>query len=624
MTELLDPTYDSVLVALSMGVSILASFVSLDVAARIWPARGWPRGVWIVAAATAMGGGIWSMHFIGMLAFSLPIDIGYDVWITLASLVTAVAVTGVAFAIIADAQGWRRLLSAGAVMGLGVVAMHYTGMAAMRLPATLTYTPSIVATSIAIACVAATAALWIAVRVTGLWWRLGAAVVMAVAVSGMHYVGMAAACFTFAPSLLNPGAVQFERGSLALIVAAGTLLILALELLSAAIDRRFAAFRMREGEILRLSALRFQNLVQSSNDLILVVDKTGRIDFAAPSSRMAIGEEPAALEGRNIFERVSGAGLEGLGAALMTEEKRNAFAFIDKLRIRNGDGSMRDYEATVCNLLDEPSVKGIVLTFHDVTERERSAAELRHAKAIADEANRLKSEFIANMNHELRTPLNAIIGFSEILATDEENRLAPETYREYAGDIYRSGSQLLAVINDILDFSRAEVGQITLNEGVVEPDGLVGDCIRFVVPIAAKKGIRVGHAIAPGTPSFLGDERRLRQVLLNLLSNAVKFTPDEGHVDLRTGRTVEGELEFAVSDSGVGIPADKVKQVFEPFYQVDGSLARNQEGTGLGLAIAKSLAELHDGRLELSSKPGEGTVARLILPKRRIRFAVVA
>jgi PAS domain S-box-containing protein len=624
MTELLDPTYDSVLVALSMGVSILASFVSLDVAARIWPARGWRRGAWIVAAATAMGGGIWSMHFIGMLAFSLPIDIGYDVWITLASLVTAVAVTGVAFAIIADAQGWRRLLAAGAVMGLGVAAMHYTGMAAMRLPATLTYTPSIFAASIAIACVAATAALWIAVRVTGLWWRLGAAVVMAAAVSGMHYVGMAAACFTSAPSLLSPGAVQFERGSLALIVAAGTLLILALELLSAAVDRRFTAFRMREGEILRLSAQRFQNLVQSSNDLILVVDKTGRIDFAAPSSRMAIGEEPTALEGRNIFERVSGAGLEGLGAALMAEEKRNAFAFIDKLRIRNGDGSVRDYEVTVCNLLDEPSVKGIVLTFHDVTERERSAAELRHAKAIADEANRLKSEFIANMNHELRTPLNAIIGFSEILATDEENRLAPETYREYAGDIYRSGSQLLAVINDILDFSRAEVGQIALNEGVVEPDGLVGDCVRFVVPIAAKKGIRVGHAIAPGTPSFLGDERRLRQVLLNLLSNAVKFTPDEGRVDFHAGRTVEGELEFTVSDNGVGIPADKVKQVFEPFYQVDGSLARNQEGTGLGLAIAKSLAELHDGRLELSSRPGEGTVARLILPKRRIRFAVVA
>ena len=144
------------------------------------------------------------------------------------------------------------------------------------------------------------------------------------------------------------------------------------------------------------------------------------------------------------------------------------------------------------------------------------------------------------------------------------------------------------------------------------------------MPIAAKKSIQVGHAIAPGTPLLVGDERRLRQVLLNLLSNAVKFTPDEGRIDLQTGRTVDGELEFAAADSGVGIPADKVRQVFEPFYQIDGSLARNQEGTGLGLAIAKSLAELHDGRLELSSKPGQGTIARLILPKKRIRLAVVA
>ena len=605
-----------------MGVSMLASFVSLDVAARIWQARGWHQDIWTAAAATAMGGGIWSMHFIAMLAFSLPIDIGYDAPVTLASLATAIVVTGAAFVIVAGGQTWPRLLVAGMVMGLGVAAMHYIGMAAMRLPAILTYVPTLVAMSIGIACIAATAALWIAMRVGGILWRLGAAMVMAVAVSGMHYTGMAAACFTAAPSLLNPGAVQFERASLALVVALGTSLILALELVSAAVDRRFTAFRTREAEILRLSARRFRNLVQSSNDLILVVDRVGRVDFVAPSSRTAIGEESAALQGRNVFERVSGAGVEVLRAALAAEEKQGMR--VDNLRIRNSEGAICDYEVTVCNLLGEPSVKGIVLTFHDVTEREQAAAELRQAKALADEANRLKSEFIATMTHELRTPLNAIIGFSEMLATDEQDGLSRATCREYAWDIHRSGSQLLAVINDILDFSKAEVGHLTLQEDMVETTDLIRDCVRLVTPAAAKKNIGIAHLAMPGTPSFLGDERRLRQLLLNLLSNAIKFTPNGGKVDLRAGQTVDGELEFAVSDTGVGIPEDKLQQVLQPFYQVDGSLTRNQEGTGLGLAFANSLAKLHGGRLELSSEPGRGTVARVILPKTRILLVAVA
>jgi PAS domain S-box-containing protein len=466
--DLLPSSYNPALVILSMGVATLASFVSLDVAARIWPARGWRRLCWIAAAATAMGGGIWSMHFIAMLAFSLPVAIQYDVPVTVFSLLTAILVTGLAFAVVAGGRSRGRLLAAGTVMGGGVAAMHYGGMSAMRLQAELFYTPGLFIASIVVACVAATAALWIALQGGGPKWRLLAAIIMGAAVSGMHYTAMTAACFSPAAAPLSLGTGHFERASLAVAIAVGTLLILSLELLSAAIDRRFSAFRLREAEILHLSARRFEKLVQSSNDLIVVVDPVGTVEFAASSSRTALGLDPADLERRNIFDFVTGPGTSVLTAVLTAREARAAFAFVDRLEIRDEAGAVRRYEATVCNLLDEAAVKGIALTFHDVTERERSAEELRRASQISDEANRMKSEFVANMSHELRTPLNAIIGFSAIIAGDGDGKLSAAKYREYSGDVNRSAEHLLAIINDILDLSKAEADQLTLRESLVD------------------------------------------------------------------------------------------------------------------------------------------------------------
>lgn len=610
-------TYDPTLVLLSMAVAALASFVSLGVAARIWSARGWRRACWITAAATAMGGGIWSMHFIAMLALSLPVAVAYDVPLTLLSLVTAIVVTGLAFAIIAGSHGWQRLLVAGAIMGLGVAAMHYTGMSAMLLQAEIFYTPWLFVLSIAIACVAATAALWIAVHVGGRGWRIAAAIIMGGAVSGMHYTGMAAACFRPVASPLATSISQIEPGSLAVVIAIGTLLVLSIETLSAAIDRRFAAFRKREADISRLVARRFEKLVESSNELIVIVDQAGTVAFAASSSRNAIGREPAEIERRNIFDLVTGPGVETLRSVLGAQEAPASFGFVDGLEIRDRQDQVRHYEATVCNLLEETSIEGIVLTFHEVTDRERAAEELRRAKQVSDEANRMKSEFIANMSHELRTPLNAVLGFSEIIAKDRAGKVAAETVREYCEHIHRSAAHLLSIINDILDLSKIEAVQLSLNESMVAPGRLLADCAQSVAALAARKGVRIDSTSAADLPMVRGDEKRLRQVLLNLLSNAVRFTATGGSVDARAGLSSANELEFVVEDTGIGIPEDKLGRIFEPFFQIDGSLSRRQDGTGLGLAIARALAQLHGGRLDLSSRIGQGTTARLILPASR-------
>jgi signal transduction histidine kinase len=348
------------------------------------------------------------------------------------------------------------------------------------------------------------------------------------------------------------------------------------------------------------------------------------IEFVAASSRTVLGCDPADIERRSVFELVGGPGRETLRIVLTAEESLAAVAFIDYLEIRDPGGAIRHFEATACNLLDEASVKGIALTFHDVTERERSVDELRRAGRIADEANRMKTEFIANMSHELRTPLNAVLGFSEIIANDAANALSREKCREYAADVHRSATHLLAIINDILDLSKAEAESLALSEGSIDVGHLVAGAVRLVGPAAIDKRVRLESAIASGVPALRGDERRLRQVLVNLLSNAVKFSRQGGRVIIRAGLSLTGDFEFDVEDFGIGIPEDKLTHVFDPFYQVDGSLARRHEGTGLGLAIARSLAELHGGRLLLSSEAGQGTVARLVLPADRVMIVAAA
>jgi NO-binding membrane sensor protein with MHYT domain len=200
-TGLLTDSYNPAFVGLSVAMYILVSAASPDVADRFGGSVGWLRLVWILAARIAMGGGIWAMHFIAMLAFNLPVPMTYEVPPTLGSLLLAIAVTSVAFVIVCGGKfSIPRLILGGLIMGLGVAGMHYTGMTALRAPAEITFLPLLVVASIAIAIAASIAALWIALRVTGFAWRLAAAVVMGLAVSSTHYTGMAATCFTAEPS----------------------------------------------------------------------------------------------------------------------------------------------------------------------------------------------------------------------------------------------------------------------------------------------------------------------------------------------------------------------------------------------------------------------------------------
>ncbi|MDH3744655.1 MAG: response regulator [Acidobacteriota bacterium] len=250
-----------------------------------------------------------------------------------------------------------------------------------------------------------------------------------------------------------------------------------------------------------------------------------------------------------------------------------------------------------------------------VIERNLAAADLLRAKQEADEANRAKSQFLANMSHELRTPLNAVIGYSELLQEEAEEG----GHGNWVGDLKKietAGQQLLGLINDVLDLSKVEAGRMVLQTDVIDIRAMGMELGETVKPLFEKKGNTLEIRHGEGSKTFGGDLTRLRQILLNLLSNANKFT-DRGEVRLETGtedRDGERWVIFRVTDTGIGMTAEELGRVFEPFAQADTSTTRKYGGTGLGLAISRQLCEAMGGAIGVESEPGKGASFTLRLP----------
>ena len=288
-----------------------------------------------------------------------------------------------------------------------------------------------------------------------------------------------------------------------------------------------------------------------------------------------------------------------------------------QFRLRHPSGGVRYIRCEGKCEIDEKTGKVTALfgIMQDITERTLHERALREAKEAAESAYASRTRFLANMSHELRTPLNAIIGFSQMIQQQLLGPVGNQRYLGYIGGILESGEHLLSLINDILDMSKIEIGKYEIQGEDINLGKLIRLVLHMMEGRAHEGQVRLICDDIPDDIHIVADRRALMQILLNLMSNAVKFTEQGGEVEVKCGKT-PGGASITVSDTGIGIPEDKIHTVTMPFEQVDCELTRKHEGTGLGLAITKELIELHGGSLEIESEVGVGTTVTVLLPEK--------
>jgi len=290
-------------------------------------------------------------------------------------------------------------------------------------------------------------------------------------------------------------------------------------------------------------------------------------------------------------------------------------ASLTKLRQRTGPSLLNDYCNQLGTLLERRHTERALIAAKEQAERAAKMAEA--AMRQAQEADRAKTKFLANMTHELRTPLNAIIGFSELIQNTPSQM---GEHPAYAGYIHDSGTHLLGILNGVLDLARIEAGRLVLEQHDVSVAELIDAAAHTHAAAAQRKSITIQKRAPAGLEAWL-DPSKLKRALDNLLSNAIKFTAEGGSIEIEGGVAKSGELVIAVSDNGCGIPAEHLDRVLEPFGQVEDHLTRENDGVGLGLPIARALVGLHGGSLVIVSEEKSGTTVEVRLPAERVRSA---
>jgi PAS domain S-box-containing protein len=358
---------------------------------------------------------------------------------------------------------------------------------------------------------------------------------------------------------------------------------------------------------LRESEERFRRIIERAPVGYFELDLQGRFAFFNDATCDILGTSAAELPSRSHADVADPSSRTRLSDTFERVQSTGETAqSVDWVLVR-GDGTRRFADSSIALLRDRRGrATGFSVFVRDITERKRSEALLR-AKLAAEAANRTKSEFLASMSHEIRTPLNAIIGLVELLLN---SHLRPDQ-REDLDVVKSSAYALLAIINNVLDFSKIEAGKLSLERTPFSLEQFLQDSVKIMAMKAHAKGLELAYRTEANAPDALvGDPNRLRQIVLNLMDNAIKFT-EHGQVVVHVRCTEAAgdavRLQFTVSDTGIGIPADRQLRIFEAYDQGDASVSRRYGGTGLGLAVSTQLVRLMGGRIGLRSRPGKGS-----------------
>jgi PAS domain S-box-containing protein len=360
---------------------------------------------------------------------------------------------------------------------------------------------------------------------------------------------------------------------------------------------------------------RLQTLFDKANDGLLLLDPgTGHIRSANEKALTLLGYE------RSELSEITVATLHPhdfhIVSAFLEEVRQSGSGITDEVSCRRKDGDLLPAEVSA-SIIESGTTWHVLISIRDITDRREAERQRLQALEDLQIANRSKTEFLANVSHELRTPLNAILGFSHIIAEEQFGTCGNAAYRDYAKDIHDAGSHLLEVVDDLLDLTKIERGTETLVEDEINLAATCRNMVRRVDERARHGNVTVDMAVLSDIPPFLGDARKLKQILSNLLSNAVKFTPAGGRVVVDGGHLPGTGHWLSVADTGIGMEEDDIDKALTPFQQLDGALSRSYEGLGIGLAVTRAFVNLHDGRIGIKSTPGEGTRVTINFPPER-------
>jgi NO-binding membrane sensor protein with MHYT domain/nitrogen-specific signal transduction histidine kinase len=550
-------SYDDVLVALSVVIAIMSAYAALDLGRRITFARGWSRLLWLTGGAIAMGFGIWSMHYMGMLAFRLPVPVQYDWPTVVLSLIAAIVASAIALVVVSRPKmDLKRALLGSVLMGGGIATMHYTGMQAMRMPAMCTYSPGLVGLSVLLAIVISLVALWLTFRfrrdaAAWSWRRSTSAVVMGLAIPVMHYTGMAAVTFT-------PSTTMHEDLSHATSVS--SLGVTAIGL---------ATFVVL-GAVL-LSNLRFDSL---------------------PTARQLIARYFLSLGLISV--------LAILGMLLVEHQ--------------GGQTGNRLQMALLLSVLGVLLVQGILVLRPALANIHQGISQLELAK----HALQRKSEELARSNaeleqfayvasHDLQEPLRMVASYTQLLARRYQGKLDKDA-DEFIGFAVDGATRMQTLIRDLLSYSRV----MTQGRSLQPVDTrLAFDAACENLHKAIEES---GVAVSVGAlPVIQADATQMTQLFQNLLGNALKYRNEHApriHVD---ARPAESSWLFSVQDNGIGIEPQYFERIFQMFQRLH--TREKYSGTGIGLAICRRIVERHGGRIWVESVSGQGSTFLFAIPR---------
>jgi PAS domain S-box-containing protein len=378
-----------------------------------------------------------------------------------------------------------------------------------------------------------------------------------------------------------------------------------------------AISKRREEEALRASESRYRSLVEISPDAIWI-NRGGHIVFANRAAFALFGaERPGDLLGKSPFDLTHPDSHEAVRERIRKLQAGQPLPLIEQ-KIRRLDGGAVDVELAATAMTDAEG-RATQVVARDITERKaqeelrRKNEELQEQAHVAEEASRLKSEFLSNMSHELRTPLNAVIGFSEFLVDEKAGPLNGRQ-REYLNDVLQSGRHLLQLINDVLDLAKVEAGKMELFPETFSVPQALAEICAVTQALAQKRQVTLRSDVSPGLDQVTLDPKKFKQVLFNLLSNAVKFSHAGGNVEVTARRLEAGPMELCVRDHGIGIRRKDLPRLFTEFEQLESGHARRHEGSGLGLALTRRMVELQGGTIAVESIYGVGTTFTITLP----------